>query len=399
MNANIFAFLRFNLFVGLIFLPMVTWANYTSQITQATEWLAEQQNIDGSWGTPSNGQFILTTEAVQALRAAGLRNTSYFKGLTWLENHAASNVDYATRRALALYAHGDNVQQIIKTLANAQNIILPERKGWGIDESYLQAPIDTALVLASLNTIGTTLDSFVVNYQSALEYLKASQLSNTGWPASLASVVDPFSTAWVIKAMVAWKQQDSTLVTQINNGVDTLVNSVNINSPYHLQALAAHTSILAENSTTALIWLTNLDTQQNTNGSWSSQVYDTALVIRAFSAADGLDNPINYTSVSIPDANLRKAINTTLGRNALDALDRRELAQLTTLTANNMAIYDLTGLEWAENLTHLSLINNNITDITSINGLSLTSLELSGNPVYIPIKELIPVIMYLLILS
>lgn len=214
----------------------------------------------------------------------------------------------------------------------------------------------------------------------------------------MAAVVDPFSTAWVIKAMVAWKRQDNTLITRINNGVNTLGNRVNNNSSNHLQALAAHAVIMAGYRSTAQTWLTNLDTRQNSNGSWSGQIYDTALAIRAFSAADGIDNPVNYTPVIIPDHNLRVAINTALGRNALDALDRRELSQLTRLTANNKSIRNLTGLEWAKNLRYLTLLNNNIVTTTPIDGLALTLLELEGNPAYVPeVGVILPPILYLLL--
>lgn len=172
------SFLRCSLFLGVLFLPLTSWGIYNSQLSQATQWLSSQQNIDGSWGGYSNGRFLLTIEAVQALRAAGRRNATYYKGLTWLENHAAPNTDYAARRALALNAHGDDIQRIINSLADAQDSDLPERKGWGVDKGYLQAPLDTALVLTSLEAIGTASGNATVNFQSALGYLKASQLGN-----------------------------------------------------------------------------------------------------------------------------------------------------------------------------------------------------------------------------
>ena len=120
-----------------------------------------------------------------------------------------------------------------------------------------------------------------------------------------------------------------------------------------------------------------------TNGSWASgRVYDTALAMRAFAAADGLDTSANQTAVSIPDANLRAAINAALGRGALDTLERGELAQLTTLTATNVSIDDLTGLEWAVNLTTLDVRNNNITSTAPVDALpQLVTLLIDGNPV------------------
>jgi Leucine-rich repeat (LRR) protein len=53
---------------------------------------------------------------------------------------------------------------------------------------------------------------------------------------------------------------------------------------------------------------------------------------------------------------------------------------LTTLESFNYLIGDLTGIEYAINLTHLDLHNNRISDISSLAGLTnLTHLDLGGN--------------------
>ena len=78
---------------------------------------------------------------------------------------------------------------------------------------------------------------------------------------------------------------------------------------------------------------------------------------------------------------MRRAINVALGRGALDALNRGDLAQLTTLDASNLGITDLTGLEWAVNLVHLDVSDNQIVSLDPIASLSLETLDTSGNPV------------------
>ncbi len=358
--------------------PSISFATYESNMVRAAQWLSSQQNPDGSWGSIPSEKFILTVEAVQALRATGERKYPYYNGLTWLENHAATNTDYATRRAQALSADGEVISNsLLMTLGSAQDLTVPARQGWGISGDYLQSPVDTALVLASLDTGGTA----SITVQPALDYLKAAQVSG-GWPVGLASGVDLFSTAWVVKALVPWESLDSSLSTVIASGVSVLGSTVTSSSPVYLQALAAHAALLSGDRTTAQPWLGSLSSRQVADGSWSGQVYDTALVMRAFASADGVDNPVRQTPVTIPDANLRAVINTTLGRNAMDALDRTELAHLTTLNASNQGINTLTGLEWAVNLTTLDVRNNNITSTTPIDGLSqLSSLQLDGNPV------------------
>ena len=95
--------------------------------------------------------------------------------------------------------------------------------------------------------------------------------------------------------------------------------------------------------------------------------------------------------VSIPDANLRTAIENALGKPVGVSITVDEMAQLTHLEAPNANISDLTGLEHATNLTGLWLgdkevegkgwINSNsIKDLSPLGKLTdLTWLNLSQN--------------------
>ena len=90
---------------------------------------------------------------------------------------------------------------------------------------------------------------------------------------------------------------------------------------------------------------------------------------------EGSDGP-----VSIPDANLRAAIEAALGKARGAPITVAEMETLTTLRAYSEGIRDLTGLEFATNLTSLDLWGNNITSISSLAGLTnLTSLSLWDN--------------------
>ena len=86
------------------------------------------------------------------------------------------------------------------------------------------------------------------------------------------------------------------------------------------------------------------------------------------------------TQVTIPDANLRVAIETALGKARGAPITRAEMASLTSLEASSSDISDLTGLEFATGLIPLNLSYNIISDITPLSGLiKLTSLDLSYN--------------------
>ena len=88
--------------------------------------------------------------------------------------------------------------------------------------------------------------------------------------------------------------------------------------------------------------------------------------------------------VKIPDANLRSAVLTALGRLATDTDPIRvsEMATLTKLTAQDAGIKNLTGLQRAVNLKYLDLSGNALDDDDVPRLLKLTQLEtliLSGN--------------------
>ena len=84
--------------------------------------------------------------------------------------------------------------------------------------------------------------------------------------------------------------------------------------------------------------------------------------------------------VSIPDANLRAAVETALGKASGDTITAADMAALTVLNADTANISDLTGLEQATNLTELYLYNNYISDVSPLAGLiNLKWLSLYNN--------------------
>ena len=104
-----------------------------------------------------------------------------------------------------------------------------------------------------------------------------------------------------------------------------------------------------------------------------------------------ISEPVEFTAtailrsspVMIPDANLRMKIMETLGRPLDEAPTASDMLTLTTLTANDANIYDLTGLQHAANLTVLSLNSNYITEVAPLAALTqLTKLSLNNNSLW-----------------
>ena len=86
------------------------------------------------------------------------------------------------------------------------------------------------------------------------------------------------------------------------------------------------------------------------------------------------------TIVSIPDANLKKGIYETLGKQDNETITKGELESITYLEMGSSKITNLEGIQYCINLKGLSLDYNNIRDISALSGLiNLESLTLSNN--------------------
>ena len=88
------------------------------------------------------------------------------------------------------------------------------------------------------------------------------------------------------------------------------------------------------------------------------------------------------TVVHIPDPNLRAVIAESLGKSPNTPITVEDIEELGQLKAPNRGIRDLTGLQFATNLSRLSLNDNQISDLSPIAGLvGLDALWIINNPV------------------
>ncbi len=114
-------------------------------------------------------------------------------------------------------------------------------------------------------------------------------------------------------------------------------------------------------------------------------------------SAAGIEGPVTFNAVAeaavdIPDANLRTSIETALHKSPGATITTSEMKTLTNLDASNANISDLTGLEFATNLTELHLgaewveaertwkTSNSVLNLSPLAGLTnLKRLDLRGN--------------------
>lgn len=350
-------------------------SEYLAPANKAADWLQTQQKPDGSWGNIEAIKTYYTAGAVTALQNLNRRNAVYFKGLTWLQNHQADNTDFRSRRVVGLAGYRADIGAQLALLEGRQR---NDTFGWGLSARYQSAVLDTALVLQAYAASGKT-----EGVSDAIAFLKSTQLngsSDKGWPVALEPVSEPYTTAQVCLALLSYSASDASLATVVQNALTTLGGKVGPTSSLTLQALAGKAATLAKQDALAAPYLNALVTAQSPQGVVNGSLVDTIAALDALAAVAREDLAAERQPVDIKDQALRAAINRELNRNAMDEINRGEMAQLTTLNADGLGISDLTGLEAAVNLVSLDLRNNQITDTSPLVGLNGTAIRLAGNP-------------------
>ena len=336
-----------------------------------------------TWGSDQDLKYLAAAEVALGLASWNRRSVEYYAALTWLSNHSPANVDFASRRVLALGPGGQSVSRDLSFLSSVQslNLVVPGNGGLGLGFGYQGSPLDTALALQAYTQAAATTD-----VAASIASLKNAQLTGTdkGWVIGQETSSDPITTAQVLIALIPYRGSDPTLVTPIANGLAALNAKVGTTSTSVMKALAALANYRDNaSSAQAATLLGNLVATQAADGSWNGDAQATAVVLRALAAGAGRDAPLLRTPVVVADDKLRAAINAALSRNALDTLNQGELAQLTSLNISSQGVASLTGLEYATNLTYLDASNNNITSWTPVASLPQNPTTIrSGNPGY-----------------
>lgn len=357
---------------------------YDTAGQKASDWLTANMVVtDKTWGTELDLKYLTETEVALGLASWNRRGFEYYAALTWLSNHTPSNVDFSSRRVLALVPGGQSVSSDVSFLSYVQslNAAAPGNNGLGLNPGYQGSALDTALALQAYTQAGAS-----SGVAAAITSLKNSQLtgSDKGWALGQETSSDPITTANVLIALIPYRAGDSTLTTPIATGLAALNSKVTTSSTVIRKSLSALANYRDNaGSSQAVTLLSNLVSTQAGDGSWGTDVQSTAVALRALAAGAGRDIPSLRTAVVVADDKLRAAINAALSRNALDTLNRGELAQLTSLNISGQGITNLAGLEYAAKLTYLDASNNNITSWAPVDSLSQHPTTVrGGNPGY-----------------
>ena len=74
-------------------------------------------------------------------------------------------------------------------------------------------------------------------------------------------------------------------------------------------------------------------------------------------------------TLNVPDLNLRAAIVKVLNKTSDDPINTDEIADLRDLDVRESGVRDLTGLEYAKNLSHLAAGGNSVSNLSPLKEL------------------------------
>ncbi len=118
---------------------------------------------------------------------------------------------------------------------------------------------------------------------------------------------------------------------------------------------------------------------------WTSSFRDIVFALdfpERFTPPTAITPPVGIpgTVVSIPDPNLRAAIAEALDKSPNTPITAEDMARLGRLDVPNRGIRDLTGLQFATNLTRLNINDNQVSDLSPLAGLiELRDLRIHDN--------------------
>ena len=249
---------------------------------EGVNWLDAQVQTDGSIANADDiaTAYQSTAEVLRAYAALGITGSVAIGARQFIADEAFQNTEYLARRLLDDSDAGNTDTLLFNELLGRQNV----NGGWGDFQGYDSTVLDTAFALEVLGHAGFIGEE--VGY--ALYYLSSKQNADGGWSDGVngSSV---YTTAQVLAAMASY-QGLYVLNTEIAAAQDyVLAQQVGGNhwDETFQSALALIGLITTTDDLTGLAGnLSALRAAQLTDGSWESQVYTTALALRALKLSE-----------------------------------------------------------------------------------------------------------------
>lgn len=343
----------------------------------------------GSSNTISNLSYLSSLSRLYQLDIAGNQvvNLSPLAGLTGLTNLDISDNQVTDISALSGLTNltrlffSDNQVTDISPISSLTNL---ENTNFGANLVTDISPVSSLSKLQSV-TFKSNQVTDITPLSSMTTLIYVSCLRNQITDISPLSTLSNLKTLYISYNQITDLSPLSTLSTletlwfrgnQVTT-INDLSGLTNLKSLYFGDNLVADLQGLADNTGIATGDIVDVTGNPLNAAACGTQIP----VITGRGATVNSDCP-GVSVVNFPDSNLEAAVSTTLGV-AVGAITTIDMLNLTSLTAENAGITDLTGLENAANLQTLDISDNQVLNLLALTDLAyLTQLDIRNNEVW-----------------
>ncbi|HAJ91996.1 MAG TPA: hypothetical protein DCO71_05170, partial [Gammaproteobacteria bacterium] len=257
-----------------------------AQAASGIDWLATQQNADGSFGsnpaslaTPLQGtaEVLYTYQALEETAQA-----AYAPALEYVNTNNEINTEYLARTIMVNAGAGTDVTSLLQTLLDHQNA----DGGFGDHPGYDSSVYDTAWALEAMAVIGYPLGDTIGR---TVGFLINHQLSSGGWVDG-ENDSSPYVSALVLQALGHYREAYVGVAATVSRAQDFLFAQRSGDGTWGTPFVTASAmvALLSTISDRALLdaSVVALSGAQSADGSWVQDAYTTALALRAIHAHD-----------------------------------------------------------------------------------------------------------------
>ncbi len=262
---------------------------HEAAVESGLQWLIDSQHPDnGSWGTLPELDTPVVLSAFQKLGETGY---AYDEGLSFLEQTRPECIDFLSRKTIALSAAGRDVSESLEKILAAQN----EDGGFGFALGYCSSVIDSLIAARALSAAGVEQHEVIGRL---VYYITESQSQDNGsfsyaagGPESLAVtccaaiVLSDFSPRYDVSEHLRSALHFISGCKNPDGGYGESGSTV-IETALAVRALTAAGGS-AQDILSGRRYLTAM--QNQSSGAWNDAVYETALALRALNNTDTVD--------------------------------------------------------------------------------------------------------------
>ncbi|MGR9087760.1 MAG: carboxypeptidase regulatory-like domain-containing protein, partial [Gammaproteobacteria bacterium] len=256
----------------------------------AFAWLAESQGADGTYGLDTDiaSAYQATSEVLQAAKPDHKNpDADYSKAIEFIRNSAGHSTEYLSRKIISLAAVDSGLSSWLDDLMMSASA----NGGFGEYAGFQTTVLDTAFALQAMNAAGSNGSSKALN---ALAYLLSRQNSSGAW-SNGDDLSNVYTTALAVRAILPYLHRYSQAAAAITAAGHFLLSQRNGSGLWgsdfeSAQALLALAPAMADRS----LITSSVDSllgRQRSDGSWSGDVYITALVLQLLTV---LDDPVAH---------------------------------------------------------------------------------------------------------